>query len=276
MAPLSPKPNISPQSPHRSGQYPFKQSAPKGLRRLGIAGLLGGQVLLRLLKGKLQRRNLMEHLIKVGPNAIGAVLLINGFAGMIFTVQTAREMSRLGALDAVGGAFAMAFCRELAPVLTAGVVAGQVGAAFAAELGAMRVTEQIDALLMMRTDPVDYLVVPRVVATCVMLPILTLFAIAAGMLGGTAIAYQAYGQLPGTFLGAANSFLTLDDLFAVLLKALVFGLIVSVVGCSWGLTTWGGAKGVGESATSAVVMIWIGVFMADFVLSLWLFGTLPT
>lgn len=273
MASPSPKPN---RAPKPLGKYPFKQAAPKGLRRLGIAGLLGGQVLLRLLKGKLQRRNLMEHLVKVGPNALGAVLLINGFAGMIFTVQTAREMSRLGALEAVGGAFAIAFCRQLAPVLTAGVVAGQVGAAFAAELGAMRVTEQIDALLMMRTDPVDYLVVPRVVATCIMLPILTLFGIAAGMLGGTAIAYQAYGQLPDTFLGAAKSFLTLGDLFAVLMKALMFGLIVSVVGCSWGLTTWGGARGVGESATSAVVMIWIWVFIADFVLSLWLFGTLPT
>ncbi len=274
--PRPPRPNKTHRSPNLPPAPRLKGTAPKGLRRLGIAGLLGGQVLLRLIKGKLQRRNLMEHLVKVGPNAIGAVLLINGFAGMIFTVQTAREMSRLGALEAVGGAFAIAFCRELAPVLTAGVVAGQVGAAFAAELGAMRVTEQIDALLMMRTDPVDYLVVPRVVATCVMLPILTMFAIAAGMLGGTAIAYQAYGQLPRTFLGAANSFLNLGDLFAVLLKALVFGLIVSVVGCSWGLTTWGGAKGVGESATSAVVMIWIGVFMADFVLSLWLFGTLPT
>ena len=280
MAPPPPHPSLPDPLPPtiRSGsrQDHQKFQAPKGLRRLGIAGLLGGQVLLRLLKGKLQRRNLMEHLIMVGPGSLGAVLLINGFAGMIFTVQTAREMARLGALDAVGGAFAMAFCRELAPVLTAGIVAGQVGAAFAAELGAMRVTEQIDALLMMRTDPVDYLVVPRVVATCVMLPILTMFAVAAGMLGGTAIAYQAYGQLPETFLGAANAFLTLADLFAVLLKASVFGLIVAVVGCSWGLTTWGGAKGVGQSATAAVVTIWIAVFMADFVLSLWLFGTLPT
>lgn len=146
--------------------------------RLTATGLLGGQVLLRLLQGRLRRRNLMEHLVAVGPGSLGSVLLINGFAGMIFTVQTAREMSRLGALDALGGAFTMAFCRELAPVLTAGVVAGQVGAAFAAELGAMRVTEQIDALQMMRTDPVDYLVLPRVVATGVMLPILTMFAIA--------------------------------------------------------------------------------------------------
>jgi len=276
MAPLPPRLTNTAGQPLKTTQSTLRASTPKGLRRLGVAGLLCGQVLLRLLQGKLQRQNLMEHLITVGPDSLGAVLLINGFAGMIFTVQTAREMARLGALEAVGSAFAMAFCRELAPVLTAGVIAGQVGAAFAAELGAMRVTEQIDALLMMRTDPVDYLVVPRVVATCIMLPILTLFAIAAGMLGGTAIAYQAYGQLPGTFLGAANAFLTLDDLLAVMLKAFLFGLIIAVVGCSWGLTTWGGAKGVGQSATAAVVTIWIGVFIADFLLSLWLFGTLPT
>jgi ABC-type transport system involved in resistance to organic solvents, permease component len=132
-------------------------------------------VLLRILSGKIDRRKIMEHLVTVGLDSLRAVLLIAFFAGMIFTIQSARELIRFGAVGAVGGAFALAFCRELAPVLTAGVVAGQVGSAFAAEIGEMQVTEQIDALYMLRTNPVDYLVVPRVIACCVMLPILTYF-----------------------------------------------------------------------------------------------------
>ncbi len=231
-----------------------------------------GQVLLRLLKGRFHRRNLMEHLATVGPGSLRAVLLINFFAGMIFTVQTARELSRYGATESVGGAFGLAFCRELAPVLTAGIVAGQVGAAFAAELGTMRVTEQIDALQMMRTDPVDYLVTPRVVATVAMLPLLTVFAIAVGIFGGTSVAFLAYGQSPSIFLESVRHLLELRDLLAVVLKSMVFALIIATVGCSFGLTTTGGARGVGASATAAAVAIWIGIFIADFLMSVVLFG----
>ncbi len=238
------------------------------------ACLLMGQVLLRVLRGRFHRRNLMEHLATVGPGSLRAVLLINFFAGMIFTIQTARELSRYGATDAVGGAFALAFCRELAPVLTAGIVAGQVGTAFAAELGTMRVTEQIDALQMMRTDPVDYLVTPRVVATLAMLPLLTVFAIAIGIFGGTTVALLFYDQPPQAFLDSVRSFLDLRDLFAVVIKSMLFALIIATVGCSFGLSTSGGARGVGASATAAVVTIWVGIFIADFALSLLLFGTL--
>lgn len=244
-------------------------------RRLAAAGLLGGQVFWRLLRGHFHHRQLMEHLVTTGPGALQAVLVINGLAGMIFTIQTAREMLRLGALDSVGGAFALAFCRELAPLLTASVVAGQVGAAFAAELGAMRVTEQIDALLILRTDPVDYLVTPRVVATLCMLPILTLFAMVIGIAGGAAIARTLYGQSPDIFLGAVQTFLRLGDVLAVLFKSIIFGFLIAILGCSWGLTTWGGAKGVGQSATTAVVTMWFAIFIADLLLSLLLFGTSP-
>lgn len=248
---------------------------PSSLERLATASLLGGQVLWRLLRGHFHHRQLMEHLITSGPGALRAVVVINGLAGMIFTIQTAREMLRFGTLEGVGGVFALAFCRELAPLLTASIVAGQVGAAFAAELGAMRVTEQIDALLILRTDPVDYLVTPRVVATACMLPILTLFAMVMGIAGGVAIAAVLYDQSPSVFLGAVRLFLTPGDLFAVLFKAVVFGFLIAILGCSWGLTTWGGAKGVGQSATTAVVTIWFAIFMADLLLSLLLFGISP-
>jgi phospholipid/cholesterol/gamma-HCH transport system permease protein len=245
-------------------------------QRLPTTFLLAGQVFLRLLQGKWHRNNLQEHMMQAGPGALGAVLLINFFAGMIFTVQTARELLRYGATEAIGGAFALAFCRELAPILTAGIVAGQVGSAYAAEIGAMRVTEQIDALQMLRTNPVDYLVTPRVMACCLMLPVLTVFGISIGIAGGVFVATNFYDQPAQAFLNSVQNFLELRDLLAVILKSWLFAILISVIGCSWGLTTLGGAKGVGESATAAVVSIWVAIFIGDFFLSLLLFGKVNT
>lgn len=254
---------------------PFFQEN-RWFQRVPVALLLVGQVIIRLLKGKLRGATLAEQLLIAGPQALWSVLLINLFAGMIFTIQTARELLRYGALEALGGAFALAFCRELAPVLTAGIVAGQVGSAYAAEMGVMQVTEQIDALQMLRTRPVDYLVLPRVVACCIMLPILSTFGITIGIGGGTWVASHFYQQPPAAFLESVRLFLDIQDLWAVVLKSVIFGLLIALIGCSWGLTTQGGAKGVGQSATAAVVNIWITIFIADFLLSLLLFGALQT
>lgn len=242
--------------------------------RFLMAVLLGGQVLMRLLKGKICHRHILEHMVMVGPGSLIAVLLTSFFSGMIFTIQTARELVQFGAVSAVGGAFAIAFCRELAPLLTASIIAGQVGSAFAAEIGSMRVTEQIDALHMLKTDPVDYLVVPRVVACCMMLPIMTILALVTGILGGVFIAANLYSLPAATFLDSVQAFLNLTDLFNVVLKAFVFGAIVAVIGCSWGLTTTGGVKGVGRSATAAVVTTWVTIFIVNFFLSLVMFQEL--
>jgi len=243
-------------------------------QRFLVTLFLGGQVLLRIVTGKIDRRKIMEHLVTVGLDSLRSVLLIAFFAGMIFTVQSARELIRYGAVGAVGGAFAVAFCRELAPVLTAGVVAGQVGSAFAAEIGEMQVTEQIDALYMLRTNPVDYLVVPRVIACCVMLPILTIFSVAVGILGGLFVAVYFYKLEPSVFLESVRTFLGPWDLVTVAIKSFIFGLIIALVGCGWGLTTAGGGKGVGQAATAAVVTSWVFIFMADFFLSLLMFHEL--
>lgn len=242
--------------------------------RFLMAVLLGGQVLTRLLKGKIHHRHIMEHMVTVGPGSLIAVLLTSFFSGMIFTIQTARELVQFGAVSAVGGAFAIAFCRELAPILTASIIAGQVGSAFAAEIGSMRVTEQIDALHMLKTDPIDYLVVPRVIACCMMLPIMTILALATGILGGVFIAASLYSLPATTFLDSVQAFLNLTDLFDVLVKAFVFGAIVAVIGCSWGLTTTGGVKGIGQSATAAVVTSWVTIFIVNFFLSLVMFQEL--
>ena len=239
--------------------------------RCFAALLLFGQVLLHLLQGKTYYRKILQHMVTAGPASVSPVILVSGFAGMIFTIQTARELVRFGALDAVGGAFALAFCRELAPLLTASIIAGQVGSAFAAEIGAMRVTEQIDALYMLRTNPIDYLVLPRVIACILMMPIMMVFALVVGIAGGVFAAAQFYKIDPEAFLESVRTFLEPSDLLMVLVKGLIFGAIVGINGCSWGLTTKGGAKEVGESATTAVVTTWVLIFMMDFFLSVLMF-----
>ncbi|WP_204104857.1 MULTISPECIES: MlaE family lipid ABC transporter permease subunit [Spirulina sp. CCY15215] len=243
------------------------------LWRFVMALLLVGQLGLRLFKGRIYPRAFLEQLAKAGPRSLLPVILIAISASAIFTIQTARELNRFGAINALGGAFALAFCRELGPVLTASIVAGQVGSAYAAELGAMRVTEQIDALMMLKTDPIDYLVLPRAIACCVMLPLLSICAIAVGIISGMLVARQFYHLNSWLFLQSVRSFLTPLDLLAVLLKGFLFGIVVSAIGCSWGLTTQGGAKEVGQSSTNAVVTTWIAIFMLDFLLSLVLFKT---
>lgn len=244
------------------------------VQRSYVTLFLGGQVLFRLLRGKIHLRNLLEEMAEVGPDSLTSVLLIAYFAGMIFTIQTARELTRFGALQALGGAFGLAFCRELAPVLTAGIIAGQIGSAFAAEIGEMQVTEQIDALYTLRTDPVDYLVTPRVLACCIMLPILTILSLVVGICGGIFVATYFYNQPPQDFLNSLKSFLDIRDLVSILIKGVVFGALVSLIGCGWGLTTKGGAKGVSRSCTAAVVSGWIAIFMVNFFLSLAIFQEL--
>ncbi|WP_242041210.1 MlaE family lipid ABC transporter permease subunit [Leptolyngbya sp. FACHB-261] len=241
------------------------------LQRLGLAILLGGQVLIHLLKGKLHRRNTLEQMSLVGTDSVGIALITAAAIGAVFTIQVAREFIRFGATSTIGGVLAIALTRELAPLLTAIILAGRVGSAFAAEIGTMQVTEQIDALQILRSDPIDYLVVPRVVACSLMLPVLTMFALVTGLLGGMFLAYSLYDISQTLFLDSVRSFLRPWDLFAAILKAIVFGALISVIGTGWGLTTTGGAKGVGQSTTTAVVTSLLAIFISNFFLTWLLF-----
>src|SRR4028119_1518496 len=220
-------------------------------QRLVSAIFLGGQVVLHLVSGKIHRRNTLDQMAAVGPESLLIALITAGFVGAVFTIQVAREFINFGATTAVGGVLAVALTRELAPVLTAVVLAGRVGSAFAAEIGTMRVTEQIDALYMLKTDPIDYLVIPRVLACCFMLPILTILSIIVGMAGGMVVASSLYGISESVFLDSARNLLGVWDLFSALIKAAFFGSLIAIIGCNWGLTTTGGAKGVGQSTTTA-------------------------
>ena len=239
------------------------------LQRLTAAIFLGGQTIVHLLKVKIHRRNTLEQMAAVGPDSLWIALITAAFVGMVFTIQVAREFLYFGAGQAVGGVLALALTRELAPVLTAVVIAGRVGSAFAAEIGTMRVTEQIDALYVLKTDPIDYLVLPRVIACCLMLPILTLLSLVVGITGGLIISSSLYGISQTVFLDSIRNFMQVWDLLSALLKSIVFGGLVAVIGCSWGLTTTGGAKGVGQSTTTAVVTALLAIFIANFFLS-WL------
>jgi phospholipid/cholesterol/gamma-HCH transport system permease protein len=246
-----------------------KNYSPMWLQRLVAAFLLGGQVLVHLLLVKINRRNTLEQMATVGPDSLIIALITASFVGMVFTIQVAREFIYFGAGTAVGGVLGLALTRELAPVLTAVVLAGRVGSAFAAEIGTMRVTEQIDALYILKTDPIDYLVIPRVLACCIMLPILTILSLIMGMAGGLLIATSLYNIPQSVFLDSARNFLDLWDLISAAIKAMVFGGLIAVIGCSWGLTTSGGAKGVGQSTTAAVVISLLAIFISNFFLS-WL------
>lgn len=238
-------------------------------QRLIAAALLGGQVMVHLLAGKINRRNLLDQMVIVGPASLLITLVIAASIGMVFTIQTAKEFINFGASGTVGGVLAISLARELAPLISAVILAGRVGSAFAAELGTMRVTEQIDALYVLRTDPIDYLVIPRVIACCLMLPLLNICALFVGIVAGMVIADSLYGISQPVFLTSIRTFLSVWDLFSGPIKSFVFGALIAVIGCSWGLTTTGGAKGVGQSTTSAVVTSLLAIFIVNFFLS-WL------
>ena len=239
------------------------------LERLLSAVFLLGQVIVHLLKGKINRRNTIEQMGIVGPDSLTIALITAVFVGAVFTIQVAREFLNFGAVQAIGGVLGLALSRELAPVLTAVVIAARVGSAFAAEIGTMKVTEQIDALYILKSDPIDYLVIPRVIACCVMLPMLTMISLVMGAIGGIFVAEAIYNISQTTFIESIQSFVQVWDLVSAAIKAVIFGLLIAIIGCNWGLTTTGGAKGVGQSTTTAVVMALIAIFITNFFLS-WL------
>ncbi|XP_043695758.1 LOW QUALITY PROTEIN: protein TRIGALACTOSYLDIACYLGLYCEROL 1, chloroplastic [Telopea speciosissima] len=244
-----------------------KWSPPRHLWRGLSVLILAGQVIIRILKGRVHWRNTLQQLERVGPRSVGVCLLTSAFVGMAFTIQFVREFTRLGLNRSVGAVLALAFSRELSPVITSIVVAGRIGSAFAAELGTMQVSEQTDTLRVLGSNPVDYLVTPRVIATSVALPILTLMCFTIGMASSALLADSVYGISVNIILDSAQRALRPWDIVSAMIKSQVFGGIIAVVSCSWGVTTMGGAKGVGESTTSAVVISLVCIFIADFALS---------
>jgi phospholipid/cholesterol/gamma-HCH transport system permease protein len=215
---------------------------------------------------------LFRQMVRVGVDSVPVVFLTTLFTGMVMALQTVSGFARFHAESLVGSVVALSLTRELAPVLTALMVTGRVGSSMAAELGSMRVTEQIDALTSLGTEPVQYLMVPRVLASIVMLPFLVIMGDAVGIAGGYFVAVKLLDVNPVRYLENSFQFLHVgDDIVSGIIKAAVFGLIFSLIACVRGYYTTGGAEGVGRSTTRAVVSGSLSVLVADFFLTKLLF-----
>lgn len=247
-------------------------SAPRWLRRLGASLMIGGQSVSAIARGRIERNDLMQELMEAGPGSFLIVLVIALASGTVFNIQVAAELSKQGANAAIGGLLALGLAREIAPLLTATLLTGKVATAYAAQLGTMKVTEQIDAITMLRTDPVQYLVVPRVVAMVVMAPAQCLLFFLLAIWSGQVSSTLLYGLPPAVFWNSVRTWMEPSDVWAMLSKAVVFGLLIAVIACGWGLTTKGGPKEVGTSTTGAVVMVLLAVAITDVVLTQFLFG----
>ncbi|HJS51335.1 MAG TPA: ABC transporter permease [Pyrinomonadaceae bacterium] len=203
----------------------------------------------------------------IGVGSLPIVLLTGFFTGGVLVLQVYPTLQYYGIQNEAGNSVATSLIRELGPVLSALMVSGRIGAAISAELGAMVVSQQIDAMRALGTDPVRKLVVPRLVALILMLPLLTVAADIMGLIGGGVVAYGMYDQDYNVFINSVRGGISTSDLVSGLIKPLFFGLIIGSVACHKGLTTTGGTVGVGRSTTDAVVIASIWVIIFDFFLS---------
>ncbi len=249
---------------------PFELVGRGFLRVLDEAGellLLLVQTALWLIRPPFRFRVLFKQMEFVGVKSINVVILTGAFTGGVFALQSYHGFSLFGAESLVGSTVALALTRELGPVLTSLMVTGRAGSAMAAELGTMRVTEQIDALYVMAVNPVQYLVLPRIVASIFMLPLLTIIADFVGIVGGYVVGVGLLGINSGIFIAKIVEYVEFSDISMGLIKASFFGLIMALVGCYKGFYTTGGAAGVGRSTTQAVVLASVMILGFDYVLT---------
>jgi phospholipid/cholesterol/gamma-HCH transport system permease protein len=209
----------------------------------------------------------LRQLEAIGARSTTIVLITALFTGMVLALQTGFALARFGAKPYVGSVVGLSLARELGPVLTALMVGGRVGAGITAELGAMQVTEQVDAIRSLGADPVQKLVLPRVIAAILALPLLTVLANLLGMLGGLAISATQFQIAPNFYVQTVLNIVTVDDFLSGIGKTFVFGWIIAMVACFQALETTGGTVGVGRATTRTVVVASIAVLIADFVLT---------
>jgi phospholipid/cholesterol/gamma-HCH transport system permease protein len=237
----------------------------------GAVSLLGVRTTRRLFE-PIAWREVIRQIETIGYQSVAVVILTAVFSSMVMTVQFAVQLARFGAKEFVGNVVALSLVRELGPVLTALMVGGRVGAGIAAELGSMQVTEQIDAMRAMGADPVRELVLPRVMASAITLPLLASIANVLGVLGAMAIARLDSGIGSSFFFHSAVQAIELGDLAGGLLKTLFFGVSIALIASQRGLSARGGTEGVGRATTEAVVLTSIVTLTSDFLLTKLLLG----
>ncbi|MFA5304106.1 MAG: ABC transporter permease [Candidatus Omnitrophota bacterium] len=215
-------------------------------------------------KGKsAQREGIFSQMIFTGLRSAPIVFFVTIFTGIVLAMQSAYQLQKMGAVLYVASLVAVSLCRELGPVLTALVVAGRVGSAFAAELGTMKVSEQIEALDTMAINPVRFLAVPRFIALFFMLPCLTILGNLSGMVGGYLVGVYSLNINPDLYIQTTFKYLEIKDIYTGITKSFVFAIIIALIGCFEGLNTKGGAEGVGRATTRSVVISFILIILAD-------------
>ncbi len=239
---------------------------------VGVCSLLWGIIYWIFIgpfqKGKFaSRQSVVHQMIFAGLRSAVIVFFVTIFTGIVLAMQSAYQLERMGATLYVASLVSVSLCRELGPVLTALVIAGRVGSAIAAELGTMKVSEQIEALEIMAINPVRFLAVPRFLALLIMQPCLTVLGNLSGILGGLLVGVGSLHINADLYMQTSFKYLELKDIYTGLIKSLVFGMIIALIGCFEGLNTKGGAEGVGKATTRSVVVSFILIILADCVLT---------
>jgi phospholipid/cholesterol/gamma-HCH transport system permease protein len=234
---------------------------------LGGMACLGGEVIRQSVRPPFERELWLEQLFQLGVRSLTITNITLLFTGMVLAIQTAYSLAAYGGKAFVGDIVALSVVRELGPVLTALMVAGRVGAGITAELGSMAVTEQVDALRALAANPVRKLVVPRVGALVIVLPVLTILADTVALFGGLLMAVLEVGQTRAYFVSHVLSALTVPDILSGVGKTVFFGYFIGVIACFNGINARGGADGVGKATTNTVVVSSISVIISDFFLT---------
>jgi phospholipid/cholesterol/gamma-HCH transport system permease protein len=246
------------------------------IRFLGHVGRLtifAGTALSHCLRPPFYPRLIVAQMVEIGFYSLPVVGLTAIFSGMVLALQSYTGFARFSAESAIANVVVLSLTRELGPVLAGLMVAGRIGAAMAAEIGTMRVTEQIDALTTLSTNPFKYLIAPRLIAGVLMLPLLVLVADIIGVAGGFVVSVYKLGFNPATYINNTYDFMKAFDVISGLIKAAAFGFIITLMGCYNGYHSKGGAQGVGAATTDAVVSASITILVVNYLLTEVFFGT---
>jgi len=238
---------------------------------IGEATLIGSGAVRRIVQGNVNLTDTVCQMASIGVNSIPIVLVTTAFSGAVLALYSSQLFVSYGVGNLVGGGISLSVVRELAPVLSAVVVAARAGSAIAAEIGTMKVTEQVDALRSLGTSPIQYLVVPRFLALVIMLPVLTMLGMVIGSFGGYLVAISN-GVTSSSYIESSRVWLHMSDVLLGLLKTVFFGAFIAIVGCQQGLSTTGGAAGVGKSTMNAVVISMVLIYISNYFLAYFMFG----
>jgi phospholipid/cholesterol/gamma-HCH transport system permease protein len=237
------------------------------LRHLGMVGQMLARTTRALFRRPFEGRAILTQIESLGVKSLGIVVVTSIFIGMVMAVQFAFGLRKFGGMEYTGRVVGLSFARELAPTLTAVIVGGRIGAGMAAEVGSMAVTEQIDALRALGADPYKKLVLPRLFASILVMPVLGALALVLGFTGAMLITDFQFGIPASFFLYSALGTVTMKDFVSGMVKTPFFGAIIALVGCHFGMITRGGTEGVGNSTTRTVVVVSISILIADFFLT---------